>query len=56
MDEQARLFDPHRSPWVERLWHEARPRVRRKLIALLAEMGKANLRQVAERGEVCRES
>jgi hypothetical protein len=56
MDEQARLFDPHRSPWVERLWREAKPRVRRKLIALLAEMGRVNLRRMAARREVRRES
>lgn len=44
MEREALLFDLHRMPWVERIWRESDPAVRREVIRVLAEMARANLR------------
>ena len=44
MSKQGRLFDPAKDAWVERLWRNIPAEERRKIVALLATMGKMAMR------------
>ena len=48
MSEQGMLFDPHRSIWVQRLWRQIDPKVRRQVISMVAQMARTSLVSKAE--------
>ena len=56
MHEQKLLFDPERAPWVERLWNQAGTAVRRKVVSILAEMARANVKPKAKERSARHES
>jgi hypothetical protein len=43
MGDQQFLFDLNQPTWIERIWRLMDPETRRKVIAILAEMGRTSL-------------
>lgn len=43
MGDQQFLFDLKRPTWIERIWERIDPETRRRVIAILAEMGRTSL-------------
>jgi hypothetical protein len=43
MGDQQFLFDLNQPTWIERIWKRMDPETRRKVIAILAEMGRTSL-------------